>query len=198
VGIMNKGSSTTAPSPQVTSGMTADQNALAALVNQQTQQSDQLFSLTEPGLVTAENYYQTLASGDPGAIMRAIAPQAQQTSQAAAGAKKNIMDNAPAGGEKNLALEQVDVNRGAQIAGSASGAVQAAPASLGKIAGQGIGESQTATGLASGALGQSLSGWSSLGGMQLQEQQIQAQEKGQQLGAASSAASDAAMMLMFA
>ena len=73
---MGKGS-TPGPSQQVTSGETADQSALAALVGQQTQQSNTLFNLTEPGLVQSENFYESLASGDPGAIMRATAPTAQ-------------------------------------------------------------------------------------------------------------------------
>lgn len=178
---MGKGS--TGPSSDVTSGMAADQSALAQLVNQQTKQSSQLYNLTEPGLVQSENFFETLASGDPGAIMRAIAPTAQAESSAAAGAKSNIMANAPAGGEKNLALEEVDVNRAAGIAKTASGASLTANDSLGKLASQGIGESQQGASIASGALGTSLSGFSSLGGMELQGQQIQAQEKGQTLGA---------------
>lgn len=190
---MGKGS-TPGPSQQVTAGETADQNALASLIGQQTQQSNQLFNLSEPGLVQAENFYQTLASGDPGSIMRATAPEAQQTAQATSGARANIMANDPAGGEKNLALEQTDINRGAQIASTASGASLGANNALGQLAGQGIGESQQGASLASSAAGQSLSGWNSLGGLQLQGQQLQMEQKGQELGAFGSLAGDATML----
>lgn len=197
--IFGKGNQAAPPlSPEVNKGITQEETALTNLVKQQTDQSQTLFNLTEPGLNIAENWYETLASGDPGAIMRATAPMAQQTNQAATGAKANIMANAPAGGEKNLALEEVDVNRGAQIAKTASGAVQSAPESLGKLAGQGIGESQAGTSLALGGIGTGLSGYTSLGNMQFQQQQLLAQEKGQTMGAASSAAGDVAMALMFA
>jgi len=123
--------------------------------------------------------------------MRAIAPQAQQINQAATGARSNIMANAPAGGEKNLALEQVDVNRAGGVASTATGAVQSANSSLGQLAGQGIGESISAAGTGIGALSSGDTALSSLGGLQLQGQQIQMEQKGQQLGALASLAGDA-------
>jgi hypothetical protein len=188
---MGKGSSTPGPSAAVTSGDTADQTALAALVNQQAQQSNQLYNLTEPGLVQSENWYQELASGDPGAVMRALAPTAQAANQAETGARANIMANDPAGGEKNLALEQADLGRAGAIASTASSASLGANNALGSLAGQGIGESQQGAGIASSALGTSLSGWQGLGGLQLQGQQLQMEQKGQQLGAFGSLAGDA-------
>jgi hypothetical protein len=187
---MGKGS-TPGPSQQVTSGETADQSALAALVGQQTQQSNTLFNLTEPGLVQSENFYESLASGDPGAIMRATAPTAQAANQAATGAKANIMANDPAGGEKNLALEQADLGRASSIASTASSASLGANNALGSLAGQGIGESQQGAGIASSALGTSLSGWQGLGSLQLQGQQLQMEQKGQQLGSLGALAGDA-------
>ena len=102
-------------SSSVTGGIQQDASALTALAQQQGANANTLFNLTEPGMATAENFYQVLASGDPTAIARAIAPATQQISQATAGAKQNIMTNAPAGGEKNLALEQADVSQGAQV-----------------------------------------------------------------------------------
>ena len=134
--------STPGPQQNVTQGETQDQSALAQLVNQSTQQSNQLYNLTEPGLASAENFYQTLSAGDPAAIMRAVAPTAQAASQAQQGANANIMANDPAGGEKNLALEQSNIARQSQIASTASGASLNAPNALGQLAGQGIGESQ--------------------------------------------------------
>jgi hypothetical protein len=182
------------PSQQVTSGEIADQNALAALVNQETQQSNQLFNLTEPGLGAAENFYQTLQSGDPGAIMRAIAPAAQQQTQAAQGATSNILANAPAGGEKNLALEQVQANRASGIASTATGASLGANNALGQLAGQGIGESQQGASIATSGLGTSLSGWQGLGNLQIEGQQLQMEQKGQELGALGGLAGDASQL----
>jgi hypothetical protein len=138
---MGKGSSNNLNdvSPQVQQGMLANETALTNIATEQNANAQQLYQLTEPGLVQSEDFYERLASGDPAAIMKAIAPTAQAASSAAAGAKSNIMANAPAGGEKNLALEMTDVNRGAQVAQAASGATLAAPNALGQLAGQGIG-----------------------------------------------------------
>src|ERR1700675_2197481 len=130
--------------PAVQSGMLSNETAMVKLAQEQEGNAQKLFNLTEPGLVQSENYYETLSSGDPGAIMRAIAPGAQQVSEASAGAKSNIMANTPAGGEKNLALEMTNVNRGAQIGQMAAGSTLKAPDVLAKLAGQGIGESQSA------------------------------------------------------
>ena len=137
---------------------------------------------------------ETLAAGDPGSIQRAVAPQAQQIAQAAQGADANIMANAPAGGEKNLALEQVDVNRGAQIGNATSGAVQSAYQSLGNLAGQTIPEALGGQSAASGSLSAGISGFGTLGGLQLQSQQLQMEQKGQELGAFGSLGGDAAQL----
>lgn len=170
------------PSPEVEKGMLDNQSALVKIAQGQAKNAEQLYNLTEPGLVTAENFYETLASGDPGAIMRAISPAAQQTSEAAAGAKRNIMDNAPSGGEKNLALEMVDVGRGAEVAHLASGATVGAPNALAQLAGQGVGESISAAGTGISGFSSANQGLASLGNMQIQEQQIQAEQKGQMMG----------------
>jgi len=162
--------------------MESNQSALVNIAQGQAKNAEQLYQLTEPGLQIAEDKYQALASGDPAAIMQAIAPAAQQTAQATAGAKSNILANSPAGGEKNLALEATDINRGAQIASAASGATLAAPNALGQLAGQGVGESISAAGTGISGLGTANSGLASLGQLQIQSQQLQAQEKGQQFG----------------
>jgi hypothetical protein len=181
-----KGSST--PSPEVTSGLLQNENALTQIAQQQETNAQGLYSLTEPGLQTAENQYQTLAAGDPGAILRATAPATQQVTQATQGAKANILRTTPAGGEKNLALENADVAQGSQIGQIASGAVAGAPNALATLAGQGVGESISAAGTGISGLSSANQGLSSLGNMQIEEQQIQAQQKGSVLGAFSSLA----------
>lgn len=180
--------------PAVQQGELANSTALTNIAEQQSQNSQQLYNLTEPGMVQTEDFYQSLASGDPAAIMKAIAPAAAQTAQATAGAKANIMANSPAGGEKSLALEQTDVNRGAQIASTATGATMAAPNALGQIAGQGISLGQGAANTGISGLSQSTSSLSSLQSQEFQGQQLQMEQKGQTLGAITSLAGTAAML----
>ena len=103
-------------SDSVQQGQLANSNALVALAQQQAGNSQSLFNLTEPGLAKAENFESTLASGDPYAISRAISPAVKQINQSTDSAKKNIIQNAPAGGEKALALEQADVFRERRLA----------------------------------------------------------------------------------
>lgn len=186
---MGKGQ-TAGISPQVQQEMEQNESALVSIAQGQAANANQLYQLTEPGLVSAEDFYQTLAAGDPAAIMRAIAPTAAAASQATAGAKANILANDPAGGEKNLALEMADVGRGQTIAQAASGATLAAPNALGQLAGQGVGESISAANTATSGLGTANSGLASLGGLQIQGQQLQAEEKGQQFGIFGSLAGD--------
>jgi hypothetical protein len=163
--------------------MLSNETALVNIAQQQETNAQQLFGLTEPGLGTAESFYTTLASGDPTAIMQAIAPTAQAAGQASAQAKSNIMANAPAGGEKNLALEMTDVNQAAQVSKAASGASLSAPNALAALSGQGIGESISSATAGTSALGTGSQTLASLGSLQLQGQQINAEEKGSQLGA---------------
>ena len=176
------------PSPEVTQGMLANQSALVKIAQQEAQQGQQLYSLTEPGLQTAETEYEALASGDPGAVLRFTSPATQQVSQATSAAKENILRTTPPGGEKNLALENADVAQGSQVGRIAAGAVTGAPNALASLAGQGISQSISAAGTGVGAYSAGTSALSSLGNMQLEEQQIQAQQKGGLLGSLTSLA----------
>jgi hypothetical protein len=73
------------PSQAVYQGMLDNSTALTKIAEEQNVNSQQLYSLTEPGLKTAEDFYSTLASGDPAAILRATAPIAQNADHTAAG-----------------------------------------------------------------------------------------------------------------
>jgi hypothetical protein len=168
--------------------MVQNESALVNIAQGQAQNATQLYGLTEPGLVTAEQQYESLASGDPAAIARVLAPTAQAASSAAAGAKSNIMANAPAGGEKSLALESVDAGRAAQIAQTTSAATTGAPNALATLAGQGIGEGISSAGTGISGLSTASQSAGQLGSLQLQSQQIQAEEKGNVLGSVSSLA----------
>ncbi len=134
-----------------------------------------LYNLTAPGLAQSEQYYQALASGDPQQIQAAIAPASQQIQQQTQNQVKNIMQNAPSGGEKNLAIEQAQTQEGAQIGGLATSAYTGAQNALGQLAGQGIGESSQQSGLALSGTGLAAQGLGTI-----QQQNVQA--KGQQLG----------------
>jgi len=182
------------PSPEVQQGMLNNETALVNIAQGQAANAQQLYSMTEPGLGTAESFYSSLASGDPSSIMKAIAPTAQAAGSAAAGAKQNIEANAPAGGEKNLALEMTDVNRAAQVSSTASQASLGAPNALAQLAGQGVSEGIASAGAGTSALSAGSQTLSSLGGLQLQGQEINAQEKGSQLGALGSLAGAGAQL----
>jgi hypothetical protein len=94
------------------------------------------------------------------------------------------MANTPAGGEKNLVIEQNIANQGSEIAKVTSGATTGAYSNLGALAGQGIGEGISSAQVANQSFNQ-------LGTQQIEEQQIQAQEKGNVLGAMAGLGGDA-------
>ena len=166
--------------------MLANQTALVDIAKQQSANAKDLFTLAEPGYNIAEQTYQELATGDPARLEQFSAPVAQQASQATAGAKKNILDTAPAGGERNLALEAADLGKAQAVTNAASGAYLGSPNALAALAGQGVGQSiqSASTGIQGYSAGSQTLG--SLGGLQIQEQQVQAEEKGNMLGAAGS------------
>lgn len=164
----------------------ANATALTGIAQQQNTNAQTLFQESNPGFVKAENFYNTISSGDPYAIGTAIAPAAQQISQASDQAKANILRTGPAGGEKNLALEQVNVNQGAEVGKVASGSYLNSFNALAQLAGQGTGESISSAGTAISGYGSANSGLGQIANQQIQEQQIQQQQKGSTLGALSS------------
>lgn len=123
-------------------------NQLTSLMSQEQGQSQQLFNLSMPGLEQATQWYQSLASGSPTAIATAISPATQQIAQQSTGAIQNILQNTPAGGERNLALQQVDVNRGAQVGSLATQGYTSAFPALAQLGGHGISLGQGAAGTA--------------------------------------------------
>ena len=165
--------------------MAANSTALTQLAQQQGANSQKLFQESNPGFESAESFYNALSSGDPYAISRATAPATEQISQATDSAKKNILESAPAGGEKNLALEQADVSRGSEVGKVESGAFTGSFNALASLAGQGTKEGIASAGAATSAYGASNQGWNNIG-------QLQIEQKGQTLGAISSLGGDAA------
>ena len=168
-------------SDSVQQGELANSTALTQLAQGQAANSTQLFKSAFPGFQSAENFYGDLSTGDPSQIARAIAPAAQQINAQTVGARTNIMNNTPAGGERNLALEQADVNQGAQVGNIASSGYLNSFNALAQLAGQGVNQS-----ISAGSAGTSAYGTANQGLGQLGNQQIE--QKGAQLGAVGSLA----------
>lgn len=159
-------------------------NQLTSLLGQQQQNSNTLFNLGLPGLQTAEDQAATLASGDPAAIARLISPQTQNISQATAGAKQNIINNAPAGGAKNLAIENADVSQGAQVGALATQGTNNAFNSLAQLGQSNVGQSTSSAGTAISAGNAASSTYGNVVGENIQQ-------KGATLGAFGGLAGDA-------
>jgi hypothetical protein len=176
------GPSSIGVSSDVTSGEQSAIQSLLGLAGTQQGEASQLFNLGLPAEQQAMQHYQALASGSPEAIQTAIAPGVQQIQQAAQGAKQNILTTAPAGGEKNLAIENVDVNQGNEIGKLASQGYLGSFNALGQLGAQTTGQSQGATGQAFSGIGGALSGYGQIGNQELQAQQEQLQQKGETLG----------------
>ena len=181
-----------APIQPQTDALAQNATALTQIAQQQNQKSQTLFDASFPGFQKAEDFYSTLASGDPYAISRATAPATQEITKAAEGAKKNILQNGPAGGEKNLALEEVDVNRGAQVGNVESQGYLGSFNALAQLAQQGVGQSIATTGEAISGLTGSASASGTGAGLQIQNQQLKDQEKGATLGSLASLGGDIA------
>lgn len=184
---MGKGGSGSSDNAALQQGQLQDANALTSIATAQQNNSQSLFNSSFPGFNSAENFYASLSSGDPGKIAAASAPAIQQVNAATTSAKQNILNNSPNGGEKNLALEQTDVARGAKVGDITSGGYLNSFNALAQLAGQGVGESTSAAGTG-------ISGFNSAAGVQGNVVQQNIQEKGAQLGALTSLGTDAATL----
>lgn len=176
--------------PQLEASQSHLADVTAALGQQQGAQSQQLFNLAFPGLQQTSNFEQALASGSPDLIAKVTAPAAQQVQEATAGAKKNILQNAPAGGERNLALQEADVNQGAKIGQIASSGFLSAFPALAKLGGQGVGLGQSAAGTATSALSSASQDYGNIINENIQQ-------KGQTLGAIGAGVGDVTSMFSF-
>lgn len=101
--------------------------------------ADKLFNLTEPGLDLAEQFYKSLASGDPTKIQQSTAPATEQIAKSYQAAKENIMDNAPRGGTKDLAMEEADISKSGAIGSTRANAFLSSFPALSALGGQGVG-----------------------------------------------------------
>ena len=109
------------------------------LAQKQDARSDQLFKLTLPGLKDAESHYEQLASGDPNAIFKAVAPSAQAIKQQTNVAKQNIKESSPRGGAQDLALQEADISGAGAVGNIVNQSYEGAFPALASLSGHGIG-----------------------------------------------------------
>lgn len=184
-----KGGSSGPTNSQLETSQVGLADQLTSILKQQGGESQQLFNLAFPGMQQSEQFYSALASGSPDLIAKVTAPAAQQVQAASTGAKKNILQTSPAGGERNLALEQVDVNQGAQLGALASQGYTGSFNALSSMGQSGVGLGQGAAGTAISAGGAAGQGYGNV----IQEK---IQQKGATLGAVGQGVGDIATMAL--
>jgi hypothetical protein len=109
------------------------------LAQQQDARSQQLFNLTEPGLQLTESFYKKLASGDPTQIQQATAPATEQIASNVEQSKKAISAEMPRGGARDVALQEADITKSAEIGNTKAQAYLGSFPALASLAGTGIG-----------------------------------------------------------
>jgi hypothetical protein len=154
---------------------------LTATGAQSAQEGSTLFNLALPGLQQATSYYGKLASGDPNALARANAPAIQQITGQSNEQLKNIMQNAPRGGARDLALSEADLSKGAQISNLTTGSYTNAFPSLASLGGQNVGQGTSATSAGIQGMNAAANQYGNL-------QQLNNEQKSTQLGFVSSLA----------
>jgi hypothetical protein len=154
---------------------------LTATGAQSAQEGSTLFNLALPGLQQATSYYGKLASGDPNALARANAPAIQQITGQSNEQLKNIMQNAPRGGARDLALSEADLSKGAQISNLTTGSYTNAFPSLASLGGQNVGQGTSATSAGLQGMNAAANQYGNL-------QQLNSEQKATQLGFGSSLA----------
>lgn len=150
-------------------------DVMAATGKQSAKQGSTLFNLALPGLEKAEGYYGKLSSGDPQALATANAPAIQQIGEKSNEAKKNIMQDMPRGGGRDLALQEADLSKGSAISNLTTGSYVNSFGSLAGLGGQNVSQGNAATGTG-------LQGMNAAANQYGQLQQIQNQQKETQLG----------------
>ena len=162
-------------SDQLQAAQTNLANIMAGVGKQSATEGAQLFNLALPGLEKATSYYGKLATGDPNALARANAPAIQQITGQTNAAKQIILQDMPRGGERNLSLEEADINKGAQISQLTTGSYLQSFPSLAGLGGQNVSQGTAATGTG-------LQGMNAAANQYGQLQQISNEQKATQLG----------------
>lgn len=161
---------------------------MTATGKQSAAEGSTLFNLALPGLEQSEAYYGKLASGDPAALSRANAPAIQSIGKESASAKKNIVQDMPRGGERNLALEEADITKGAQISNLTTGSYASSFGSLAGLGGQNVGQGTAATATGLQGMNAAANQYGQLGQLQNEQKATQLGFFGSLAGAAGTAA----------
>jgi hypothetical protein len=156
-------------------------NEMAATGATETAEGSQLFNMALPGLEQSESYYGKLASGDPNALAKANAPAVQAITQSTNKAKQNIMQDSPRGGGQQLALNEADLSKGAQVGQLETGSYTSSFGSLAGLGGQNVGQG-------TGAQSSGLQGMNAAANQYQNIQNTNAASKAQQVGTWSSVA----------
>jgi hypothetical protein len=109
-----------------------------------------------PLLGSAGTYWSQLLQGGP-AAQAATAPYAQTIAGQTTAAQKQIQQNLPAGGEKNLALAELPISQAASVANLYQGLGPTAASQIGSLA-LGTAGAGTGSGAVSSGAGSSLTG----------------------------------------
>lgn len=99
----------------------------------------ELHGISLPWLKTAGSYYETLASGDPNAIFRQVAPAIEGITTAGEAQRERIRAEMPRGGEARLAEEQSKIAEGGQVGSLITQSYTSAFPALASLAGRGLG-----------------------------------------------------------
>jgi hypothetical protein len=110
-----------------------------SLAQQQDARAQQIYSLTEPGLQSAEDFYKQLASGNSLNIQRATSPATERIASAYNQAAQNISTTMPRGGARDLALQESEISKAGQIGGVEANAYLGSFPALASLAQGGIG-----------------------------------------------------------
>lgn len=116
--------------------------------------SSQLFDTTYPWLQKSGQYFSGIASGDPGAIQKEIAPAAEKISTATTAAERNIDALYPRGGARDLAKQEAEIGKAGQIGQLATTSYTGAQKALAAMGGSGLGISISEMANAIAGLGQ--------------------------------------------
>jgi hypothetical protein len=160
-------------------------DVMASTGKQSAAQGGTLFNLALPGLEKSESYYGKLATGDPAALAKANAPAIQQIGAGTDAAKKNIIQDAPRGGGRDLALAEADINKGAEISKLTTGSYLGSFGSMANLGGQNVSQGNAATSTG-------LQGMNAAANQYGQLQQLGNEQKATQLGFITSLAGSAA------
>lgn len=141
---------------------------------------EQFANIAKPYLTKAGDYWSALLSGDKGKMQEAVAPAAEQISQLYTGARKNIENFLPRGGERNLAVAQLPQAQAGDLARLYAGVQPQAAGALGALASGGA-----SSGVGLSSVGASYGGNAASAGSSLLNYYGQAaQGRGQAIGGA--------------